>query len=59
VPRLEFYLCFHFFRTAAILHGIAGRVRAGTAAGEGALELAATARPLSQMALQFAAKLGA
>jgi aminoglycoside phosphotransferase (APT) family kinase protein len=59
VPRLEFYLAFHFFRTAAVLAGIAGRVRTGTAAGEGAAELAETARPIAELALHFAAKLGA
>ncbi len=59
IPRLEFYLSFHCFRTAAVLHGIAGRVRAGTAAGEGAAELAETARPLAELALQLAARVGA
>ena len=59
VPRLDFYLAFQFFRSAAILQGIAGRVRTGTAAGEGAQELARAVRPLAELALAHAERLGA
>ena len=33
IPDLDFYIAFNMFRFAAILHGIRGRVKRGTAAG--------------------------
>ncbi len=59
VPQLEFYLAFQLFRMAGILQGIGGRVKQGTAAGEGAAELAKAVPGLAQAALLHATKLGA
>ena len=39
-PHLPFYLAYNFFRLAAILQGIVGRVRDGTATSEKALAMA-------------------
>lgn len=41
IADYAFYLAFNFFRLAAIFHGIAGRVRRGTAASASARERAA------------------
>ena len=59
VGDLDFYLAFQLFRSAGIMHGIAGRVLAGTAAGEGAKEIGKLAKPLAEQALVHARKLGA
>jgi aminoglycoside phosphotransferase (APT) family kinase protein len=53
-PHLATYLAYNFFRLAAILQGIAGRVRDGTAANENAAGMAAMVRPLAAKAWQFA-----
>ena len=53
-PHLQTYLAYNFFRLAAILQGIAGRVRDGTAANENAAGMAAMVRPLAAKAWQFA-----
>ena len=50
----NFYLAYNLFRLAAILQGIAKRVEAGTAASAQAVSSAAGAKPLAQMAWQFA-----
>jgi aminoglycoside phosphotransferase (APT) family kinase protein len=50
----NFYLAYNMFRLAAILQGIAKRVENGTAASAQALKSAAGARPLAEMAWQFA-----
>ncbi len=55
----EFYGAYNFFRLAAILQGIAGRVRAGTAASEHARAMAANVEPLAKLAWQFARRAGA
>jgi aminoglycoside phosphotransferase (APT) family kinase protein len=47
-------MAYNLFRMAAILQGIAKRVEAGTAASEQARSAAAGARPLAQIAWQFA-----
>jgi aminoglycoside phosphotransferase (APT) family kinase protein len=52
----NFYLAYNLFRLAAILQGIAKRVEAGTASSEQAKASAAGARPLAEMAWQFAQK---
>jgi aminoglycoside phosphotransferase (APT) family kinase protein len=52
----NFYLAYNLFRMAAILQGIAKRVEAGTAASAQAVSSAAGARPLAQMAWNFAQK---
>jgi aminoglycoside phosphotransferase (APT) family kinase protein len=50
----SFYLAYNLFRIAAILQGIAKRVDNGTASNAQAVKSAAGARPLAQMAWQFA-----
>lgn len=59
VDDLDYYLAFHLFRTAGIMFGIAGRARAGTAAGAQAAELGRIAGPLADRSLDLARKLGA
>ena len=59
IEDLDFYLAFQLFRSAGIMHGIAGRVKAGTAAGEGAEEIGRMAQPLAESALEHARRLGA
>jgi aminoglycoside phosphotransferase (APT) family kinase protein len=53
-PHLATYLAYNFFRVAAILQGIAGRVRDGTATSENAAGMAAMVRPLAAKAWQLA-----
>ena len=53
-PHLATYLAYNFFRLAAILQGIAGRVRDGTATSENAVGMAAMVRPLAAKAWQLA-----
>ncbi len=53
-PHLNAYLAYNFFRIAAILQGIAGRVRDGTATSEHAATRAFMVRPLAAMAWSFA-----
>jgi len=50
----NFYMAYNMFRIAAILQGIAKRVEAGTASSAQAVSSAAGARPLAQMAWNFA-----
>jgi aminoglycoside phosphotransferase (APT) family kinase protein len=52
----NFYMAYNLFRIAAILQGIAKRVEAGTASSAQAVSSAAGARPLAQMAWNFAQK---
>ena len=58
-PHLAAYLAYNFFRIAAILQGIAGRVRDGTATSEHAAAKAQQVRPLAQTAWRFARQAGA
>ena len=53
-PHLAAYLAYNFFRIAAILQGIIGRVRDGTATSEHAPAKAEMIRPLAQKAWEFA-----
>jgi aminoglycoside phosphotransferase (APT) family kinase protein len=53
-PALAVYLAYNFFRIAAILQGIIGRVRDGTATSEFAPAKAAMVRPLADKAWEFA-----
>lgn len=53
-PHLATYLAYNFFRIAAILQGIIGRVRDGTATSEFAPAKAEMVRPLAQKAWDFA-----
>jgi aminoglycoside phosphotransferase (APT) family kinase protein len=59
IPLLDFYLAYNFFRLAAILQGIAGRVRDGTAVNAKAAAMADQVLPLAQTAWSFARKIGA
>jgi aminoglycoside phosphotransferase (APT) family kinase protein len=58
-PHLNVYLAYNFFRIAAILQGIAGRVRDGTATSEHAAARALMVRPLAASAWSFACAAGA
>ncbi len=53
-PHLAVYLAYNFFRIAAILQGIIGRVRDGTATSEFAPAKAEMIRPLAEKAWEFA-----
>lgn len=48
----NFYIAYNLFRLAAILQGIAGRVKDGTAASQKAVEMGRAARPLGELAWQ-------
>lgn len=58
-PHLPVYLAYNFFRLAAILQGIIGRVRDGTATNENAPAKAQMIRPLAVKAWDFAQAAGA
>jgi len=60
-PRshLDTYMAYNFFRLAAILQGIVGRVRDGTATNENAPARARMVRPLAETAWTFAQRAGA
>jgi aminoglycoside phosphotransferase (APT) family kinase protein len=58
-PHLAAYLAYNFFRIAAILQGIAGRVRDGTATSEHAAAKASMVQPLAETAWRFAREAGA
>lgn len=59
LPNLDWYLAYNLFRMSAILQGIAGRIRDGTAASAHADASAARVVPLAKSALAFARKAGA
>jgi aminoglycoside phosphotransferase (APT) family kinase protein len=59
IPDLDWYFAYNLFRLAAILQGIAGRVRDGTAASARAAEEVARIPVLSAAAMAFAVKAGA
>lgn len=52
----NFYLAYNMFRIAAILQGIAKRVEDGTASSAQAAASGASARPMAELAWQFAQK---
>src|SRR5690348_17006268 len=58
-PHLATYMAYNFFRIAAILQGIIGRVRDGTATSEHAPAKAEMIRPLAEKAWAFARAAGA
>ncbi|PWB63232.1 MAG: phosphotransferase family protein [Bradyrhizobiaceae bacterium] len=58
-PHMPVYLAYNFFRLAAILQGIVGRVRDGTATNENAPARAQMVRPLAARAWEFAREAGA
>ena len=57
--NLDFYIAYNLFRSAAILQGIAGRIRDGTAASEHAVDMVKAVRPLAESAFVYAKRLGA
>ncbi|MEM6665968.1 MAG: phosphotransferase family protein [Pseudomonadota bacterium] len=59
LPDLDFYLAYNFFRMAAILQGIAGRVRDGTATNDQAAIMGRQVAPLAKTAWHFAQRAGA
>jgi aminoglycoside phosphotransferase (APT) family kinase protein len=59
IPVLDIYMSYNFFRLAAILQGILGRVRDGTAANTQAAAMARQVRPLAETAWTFARRAGA
>lgn len=54
LPHRDFYFAYNMFRLAAILQGIVGRVRDGTAASANAAAMAMQVRPLAAAAMHFA-----
>ena len=54
IENRDFYSAYNFFRIAAILQGIAGRVRDGTAASSHAERAGKAVQPLAEMGWQFA-----
>jgi len=54
IANRNFYSAFNFFRLAAILQGIAGRVRDGTAASAHAQQAVKAVAPLADLGWQFA-----
>ncbi len=58
-PQLPVYFAYNFFRLAAIMQGIAGRVRDGTATSALAAAKGQLARPLAAKAWEFARQAGA
>ena len=57
-PYLPVYFAYNFFRLAAILQGIVGRVRDGTATGAFAAAKTELVRPLAAKAWEFASQMG-
>ncbi len=53
IPDRNFYSAFNFFRLAAILQGIAGRVRDGTAASAHAELAIQSVQPLAEIGLKY------
>jgi aminoglycoside phosphotransferase (APT) family kinase protein len=56
IANRDFYSAYNFFRIAAILQGVAGRVRDGTAASAHAEQAARAVRPLAELGLGCAEK---
>lgn len=54
----EFYAAYNFFRIAAILQGIAGRVRDGTAASAHAAQSIKAVAPLAKLGWEYAMRAG-
>jgi aminoglycoside phosphotransferase (APT) family kinase protein len=54
IPNRDFYSAFNFFRIAAIVQGIAGRVRDGTAASAHAAKSAKVVPPLATLGWEYA-----
>ena len=54
IQNRDFYSAYNFFRIAAILQGVAGRVRDGTAASAHAARAANAVVPLVEIAWSYA-----
>ena len=59
IPAYDFYIAFNFFRIAAILHGIVGRLARGTASSAEAATRAAAFPALAELAWNQARAAGA
>ena len=59
IPNREFFSAYNFFRLAAILQGIAGRVRDGTAASAHAERAGRAVAPLAELGWKHARRAGA
>ncbi len=57
IANFEFYFAFNLFRLAAIVQGIAGRVRDGTAASAHADKAADAVGPLAELGWQYASRI--
>lgn len=58
LPELDFYFAYNAFRLAAIIQGIVGRVRDGTAASEHAATMEERVKPLAMFAADRARRAG-
>ncbi len=58
LPQLSFYFAYNAFRLGAIVQGIAGRVRDGTATSSQAVAMSKQVRPLAMLAAYHASKAG-
>ncbi len=58
IDNMDFYMAYNFFRIAAILQGIAGRVRDGTAASVYAERAGLAVKPLADLGWRFAERSG-
>jgi aminoglycoside phosphotransferase (APT) family kinase protein len=56
IPNRDFYAAYNFFRIAAILQGIAGRVRDGTAASAHAESAVRAVAPLADLGWRYAGR---
>jgi aminoglycoside phosphotransferase (APT) family kinase protein len=54
IEHWNYYLAFNIFRLASIIHGIIGRITAGTAASAQARDIAKLARPLGELGWRLA-----
>lgn len=59
LPDLNWYFSYNLFRLVGIMQGIAGRIRAGTAASPKAIESAKRTVPLAKASWHYARKAGA
>ncbi len=58
IPHRDFYAAYNFFRLAAILQGVAGRVRDGTASSAHANRAGQAVSPLAKIGWDYAEKSG-
>jgi aminoglycoside phosphotransferase (APT) family kinase protein len=58
IDQIDWYFAYNMFRLAAILQGIVGRVRDGTAASANAVDNADRVKPLAHAAHAFAVRAG-